>query len=343
MQRHSIFSRFWPYREGVGKLSRQAFFPESYPQHPQTPRLFWCSPQHIDATGPWLVWSEAPSPELAASLARSGVLSPILVDASQEPVLLVDGLGRLRAAHDTAPVLCLDIGPLSPQKRLEHHLAANFHKPRTEARLVTAARRASSLGVAWDDALALLAVHPHSKTARLLTAWLSLPASWDQWIVRGHACLAVAPILAKLPPDDLAALTPVVAAYAWSQTSLAQLVSWLQETAQRTEQTLRDLVSCLEIETAGQLSPKDAMARILEAARRLRYPELCRLEEAWHAAAKGIGLPRPWRMERTDQFETGHVELRLRVTRPEDVAAAAKALERCAHHPGWAALVEIGA
>ncbi|BDV00327.1 hypothetical protein TDMWS_04120 [Thermodesulfomicrobium sp. WS] len=322
-------------------MSRQAFFPESYPQHPKTPRLFWASPQSIDATGPWLVWSEAPSPELAASLARSGVLSPILVDASQEPVLLVDGLGRLRAGHDQ--VLCLDVGPLSPQGRLECHLAANFHKPRTEARLVTAARSASTLGMAWDDTLALLAVHPHSKTARLLAAWLALPASWDQWIVRGHACLTVAPILAKLPPDDLTALTPVVAAYAWSQASLAQLVSWLQETAQRTEQPLRDLVSCLGIEAAGQLSPKDAMARILEAARRLRYPELCRLEEAWHAAAKSIGLPRPWRMERTDQFETGHVELRLRVTRPEDVAAAAKALERCARHPGWAALMEIGA
>lgn len=322
-------------------MSRQAFFPESYPQHPQTPRLFWCSAQHIDATGPWLVWSEAPSPERTASLTRSGILSPILVDASQEPALLVDGLARLRVAQDQ--ILCLDVGPLSPQRRLERHLAANSHKPRTEARLVTAARTARALEMAWDEVLSLLAVHPHSKTARLLAAWLSLPASWDQWIVRGHACLTVAPILAKLPPDDLTALTPVVAAYAWSQASLAQLVSWLQETAQRTEQPLRDLVSCLGIEAAGQLSPKDAMARILEAARRLRYPELCRLEEAWHAAAKSIGLPRPWRMERTDQFETGHVELRLRVTRPEDVAAAAKALERCARHPGWAALMEIGA
>lgn len=297
----------------------------------------------MDTTGPWLVWSEEPSPALAASVARVGMLSPVLVDASQGTVLLVDGYGRLRAAQNPCQVLCLDVGPLSPQQRLAYHLTANFHKSRTEARLVAAARAASTLQMAWDDLLDLLALHPHSKTARLLAAWISLPRTWDQWIFQGHACLAVAPILATFSPEDLKGLEPVVAAYAWSQGSLSQLIVWLQETTRRTGQALRDLILHLGLKEAAHLSPKDAMAKILQTARRLRYPTLCQLEETWLATAKSIGLPRSWRMKRTDQFETGNVELRLRITRPEDVAAAAKALEHCAQHPGWEALLEIGA
>lgn len=301
-------------------------------------------PEAVEASGPWLPWSAAPCPELAASVASCGILHPVLVDASGQRPLLVDGYGRLELARAAgSDVLALDLGPLTPAQRLAHHLAANLHKPRTDARLAAACRAALELGLSLDAALAMLQLHPKTKTARLLAAWMRLPPAWDRFLAAGHACLAVAEALARLAPTDLAALMPVVAAYAWSQGALGNLLTWLTEAARREGVPLAMLVAGLGLDAVQKLSPQDAMARLLEAARRRRYPELTGLEDRWHEAARAVGLPAPWRLVRPDQFETGAVELRLRVSRPEDVAAAAAALAGCAQAPAWRDLLEVGA
>lgn len=338
---HSIFSRFWPYREGVGKLSRQLLFPRGYPDGGL--RLLRLPPATIDTAGSWLPWSEAPSPELKANVERWGILHPILVDASADRPVLLDGLARLQLAQATEhDLLALDVGPLSPSERLIHHLAANFHKPPTEARLIAACRAATSLGSTVEEALAILHLHPKTKTARLLADWLTLPPTWDTWLARGHACLAAAPLLARLTAEERAAVEPLLAAYAWSQGALINLLSWLTEAACRDNVPMPKLVAQLSLEDVHQLSPQDAMARLLAVAKRLRYPERSRLEARWSEAVRALHLPAPWQIHRTDEFETGTVELRLRIAQPAEVAAAAAALAQQAQSTAWQDILEVG-
>ena len=298
----------------------------------------------LNTKGPWLAWSEAPSPLLQHSVRCHGVLHPVLVDASASQPALVDGWGRLQIlqAAGQRTILCLDIGPATPQDRFFHHLAANLHKPRTEARLVAAARAAQRLEVPWEALWSVLGLAPRSREVRLTQAWVQLPLAWDPLLAGGQACLAAAEHLADLASQDHDALFPLVAAYGWSQSALIQLLTLLVHIQRRDQLPLAAIVERLDMDGGRHLSPKDAMERLLQRARHIRYPERTRLEAQWQKAARNIPLPTPWRMERTDAFETVGVELRATVRSPEEVRQAASALQGCAASSAWDQLFAVG-
>jgi len=76
------------------------------------------------------------------------------------------------------------------------------------------------------------------------------------------------------------------------------------------------------------LSPKDRIARILESVRQARYPQLTELERAFRSRSREVTAGTRWRVQPGDVFETGGVELSVRVKNHQELDRAMEDLQR---------------
>lgn len=293
-----------------------------------------CKASRIDASGPWLFWSAPPTPALRASLERHGQLAPVLVDAAGGRPVLVAGAARTAVMAELgADVLCLDIGALSDQARGLAYVQSNADREVTDGRLVQAMRYFLSLpDCDMAAVLESLGLDERSKRLRLVRSWLRLPRHWDGLLGSGAVPLACAELLETFAPQDLSALEPLFATLAWSRGNAVNVLAWIREICARDGAGVRAVLDGLGLERilAAGLSPKDAMARITQEARRLRYPRLTGMERNFAETSRAVSAGTRWRVTQPDFFESDAVELSVRVASPEELRAAGAELVRMA-------------
>lgn len=293
----------------------------------------------ISTDRPWLFWRSEPAPALRRSLEQHGQLSPVLIDGSDATPVLIAGAGRVSCLRDLGrSVLCLDLGRLDAWARGAVYVQSNAGTEVSDGRLVVALRYFLGLDPgAARQAFELLGADFRSRQARLALAWLELPACWDELLLAGRLPLAAADLLRSCGPDDLASLWPLCNGLVWSRSNAVNVLTWLRETGARDGRTIGHLLEEAGVAAilAAGLSPKDSVTRIAAEVRRLRYPQLDRMERDFAEAARLIVAGTGWRLVQPDQFETNGVELTLRVTARTDLEQAAQALGNLAQHPGW--------
>jgi len=293
-----------------------------------------CAAADIDVGGPWLFWSAPPSPALRGSLERHGQLVPVLVDASGVRPLLVAGAARAAILAGLGrEVMCLDLGALSDEGRGLAYLQSNADRELTDGHMVLAMRYFMSLPVcdmvSVHEALDLDA---RSKRLRLIRSWLHLPRRWDGLLCSGAVPLACADLLETFAPEDLSVLEPLFATLSWSRGNAVNVLTWVREVCARDGVTARVVLDGLGLEQimAVGLSPKDAMSRITQEVRRLRYPRLSGMERDFAETARKASAGTRWRVMQPDLFESDAVELSVRVTSAEELRAAGAELVRLA-------------
>lgn len=296
----------------------------------------------LDCSGAWLFWPREISARLRPGLARLGQITPVLIDGGGARPVLVAGAARVACLAELGrEVWCLDLGMLNDVDRGLAYLHSNLDLELTETRLVAALRYfAGRDGVEMERIFEAFGIASRSKQARLLLAWLVLPRPWDDALARGALPLACAELLAAFSVDDLRAVEPLFAQLCWSRGNAVNVLTWVREACLRDGLSVHEAMNAMDADETlrADLSPKDAMARLTQAARRLRYPELTRMEQEFEVDVAAMAVGTPWRIAQPDQFESGNVELCARVSSRDGLERAVRDLNDLASRAGWDAL-----
>lgn len=293
-------------------------------------RSVWFTARQIEASGAWLFWRAETGGQLRRSLERHGQLQPLLVDAKGPvPVLLAGAARQSCLAGLERDAWCLDVGALSDWDRGLVYLWSNAGREVTDGQVARALRYFHVLDPGRAREVVLeLDPEPRSRRMRQALAWLGLPPAWDDLLDRGRLSLACAELLAKFEAHDLDALRPLFTPLAWSRGNAVNLLTWLGEIRARDRVGPAEaLASCgvPQILDAG-LSPRDAMARIVQEVRRRRSPHLSDLERNFDEAVHGAAAGTRWRITQPDAFESDTVEFTARLTTPDQVRQASREL-----------------
>lgn len=313
-------------------------------------------PGAVDCSGPWLVWAEAPGEGLAASLDRQGQLAPVLVARDGERWSLVAGFARVQAlATMGRKVAALEVRA-DPAQRCLLYLADNQGRAGQAVTAAMQCRALAFLRPSMEDAelageaAPLLGLDARSKRWRRLLAWLDLdapgdeqgedPAFWLKCLLEERVDLACCEQLARFTDQERRVLRPFFQGLRWSRSAAQEFLRDLFETCRGQGRDLAELVQepLLAAPLASDLSPKDAVQRLLDAGRALRRPGLTRLGERFAAAAKGLGAGARWRVEPSQSFEADSVRLSLSAASREELEQALRELEAMAASPEWEAL-----
>lgn len=303
-------------------------------QNSDPTRLSLLSADAIDTGGPWLFWSALPDDILIRSLKERGQIIPVLIDTSGHVPALVAGAGQVAALKQMKrDVLCLDIGPLSDLDKGLAYLHAHLGRSLKDGQIVAAlryfqARQALAVDAVWTA----LNLEPRSGRGRLVQAWLTLPEIWDAALNDDRIPLACAEFLAVLPPADTEALLPLFTHLSWSRGNAVNLCAWVREIALRDGSNVTSVLAACSANDmlTTTLSPKDAMSRLVQAVRLLRYPCLSSLERAFAETARQLEAGTHWRLCRADHFETPAVDISIRVNNLADLQRASEELSRMA-------------
>lgn len=296
--------------------------------------LLRCPASDLDVGGPWLFWSAPPTPALRRSLENRGQLIPVLVDASGARPVLVAGAARVRVLAELGrEALCLDLGAMDGQARGLAYVQSNAGREVSDGQVVLAMRYFQTLPDC-DQAAVLesLGLEPRSKRLRLVRSFLSLPGRWDEFLCAGAVPLACADLLEAFAPGDLEALEELFTTLSWSRGSAVNVLTWIREICARDQAAAGDVLDGAGVKDilAGGLSPKDAMNRITQEVRLLRYPALSGMERDFLTAARAVSAGTRWRVTQPDLFESDAVEVCARLTSPDAVRAASAELARIA-------------
>jgi ParB family chromosome partitioning protein len=258
----------------------------------------------------------------------------VLVDASGARPVLVAGAARVAAlAALGREVLCLDLGSLNDLAKGLAYVQSNSGRELTDGQVVTAMRYFVSLpDVDMEPVLDALGLEPRSKRLRLVRSWLTLPRHWDGLLGAGAVPLACADLLEAFSPDGLKALEPLFASLSWSRGNAVNVLTWIREICGRDGISAAEVLDGLGLEEilAAGLSPKDAMNRITQEARLLRYPRLSGMERDFAETARKVSAGTRWRLVQPDLFESNGVELSVRLTSPTELRSASAELTRIA-------------
>ncbi|MBN2141484.1 MAG: ParB N-terminal domain-containing protein [Desulfovibrionaceae bacterium] len=304
-------------------------------------------PDRVRPGGPSLFWAQDPDPELRASIRDLGQLAPVIVASGPKGPELLAGHKRLRALTALArPVLAISAEADDLERGLIY-LADNQGRALDHGMRLAALRYFAPLVPAEDLARDIgpkLGLGTRSGDLARLLAWLSLPKAFDPHLAEGRLPLAAGPILAGLGPGDLTALEPFFRALRWSRGAALNFLTWLFEAARAQGRAVAELdgyQGLLEVLGRG-LSPNDALAALQALARQMRFPVLSGLEARSRELCAGLCAAGPWRAAQTQNFETGAVDLWVRVADRKGLERAVDALSALAGSEAWDGLWSIG-
>ena len=287
---------------------------------------------------PSLFWPRTFDNRLLESLERNGQLVPVLATLDGNDCCLLAGQRRVKAlAALKRPVQTLMLEDVSPLQRGMVYLESNSSESLDDGALIRALRYFSTCTQELAPLAASLGLSPHSRQWSLLCAWLDLPDSWDEILVKGHVPLALAKVLTRLDPDDLRTLQAYFLNMSWSRNNAIHFVTWIWEASRRKGCSVSALLDELGLDAllGLDLSPKDAMTRMLAAARAGRYPRLCQQEREFRKRSQDVVAGSQWRIDQPDNFETRVVTLSTRVASPRDLALRVEELARIAQDRVW--------
>jgi len=295
----------------------------------------------IRDSGSHLFWAGEPLPWLARSIGQLGQAQPVLVHETHSGLALIAGHARLTVLRSLGlPVLARLVVDPGPVDLGLIYLADNALRPLDDAMRLAALQYFAPLldrPALAADILPRLGVNPESKDARLLLAWLDLPAIWQAHLAAGRAPLAAATVLARMTEADRDAVAPLFTDHSWSRSNAVNLLTWLFEASKMTGKPVAQVMLDANMADPAirNLSPKDAMARLVAQAKNGRYPSLSALEARFESTAREMTAGTSWRIAQPDNFETNGVELSIRIKDPDQLAKAVRDLKAMANRPQW--------
>nr|WP_321256391.1 ParB/RepB/Spo0J family partition protein [uncultured Pseudodesulfovibrio sp.] len=310
--------------------------------------IFTAHADSINNSGAHLFWADNPDQLLTDSIEEFGQSAPVLVHESKNGLNLVAGNARLSVLHNLGrPVLARIVEDMNEVDKGLLYLTDNLQRPMDDGMRLKALEFFAPLmdeKTLKSNILPRLGLKPKSKDAKLLTGWLSMDQTWRNLLKKGNIPLASATPLSRMTDEDRQAIEPLFTGFSWSRSNAVNILNWLFETAKMNDQSVQEVMhtaGIVKILSQG-LSPKDSIARLTNAARLARYPELTKLQERFTAAAGEITTGTRWRMVQPNNFETGGAELTVQIKDTEQLKRAVAEMTDLANAPAWEKLWKLG-
>lgn len=323
---------------------------------PNTLRLLPAS--CIDDCGSWLFPLCEPDLRLADSLASHGQLTPLLVTENRNRFSLVDGVRRLRLLQQLGREVLTRVvdAPQETEKgliRLATNQVAETARQSPQyllpmLRFFQARMEASALD---RELPPLLGLEARSRPWKLLRQWCDAmaplerekDAEWEEHLHKGRLPLSCVQPLLRFDARQREMLAPFFRELSWSTGGGRELLTLLFESAQGQGKSLEELLAAAELKEFLQagLSPKDAMTRILERARTLRFPQKTALDARFATIARELCAKTAWTLQPEQNYESDAVYLSTRIRNQKDVVTAAAQLQEMADSARWQELATI--
>lgn len=299
-------------------------------------------------SGEHLFWSSDPDESLRKSIEEIGQTTPVLAQETEGGLELISGHARLAALREqNIPVMIRLVMDADTRDKGLLYLTDNSHRVLDDGMRLAALRYFAELMNPKElvsDILPRLGVKPKSKDAKLFKTWLTLNSEWHDALFAGNVPLAAGAILARMTDADRAAVLPLFTAISWSRSNAVNVLTWLFEASKMRETDVAAVLadSGMNDISAQGLSPKDAIAKFVAAAKAIRFPELGKLQDTFSKAAREITAGTKWRMIQPNNFETGGSELTIQVKDAKQLAQAIKDLEAMAGLTPWETVWKLG-
>ncbi|BDQ35653.1 hypothetical protein SYK_00130 [Pseudodesulfovibrio nedwellii] len=310
--------------------------------------IFTAPADNINNSGAHLFWADTPDTSLADSIEEFGQSTPVLVYESQNGLNLVAGHARVSALHNLGrPVLARMVEDINETDKGLLYLTDNLQRPMDDGMRLKALEFFAPLmeeKSLKSNILPRLGIKPKSKDAKLLVGWLTMDQTWRDLLKQGNIPLASATPLSRMTSEDRQAAEPLFTGFSWSRSNAVNVLNWLFETAKMNDQSVQEVMhtaGMIKILSQG-LSPKDTIARLANAARLARYPELTKLQDRFTAAAGEITGGTRWRMIQPNNFETGGAELTVQIKDAAQLKRAVAEMTDLADAPAWEKLWKLG-
>jgi len=283
-----------------------------------TVHVFYLSAEEINCSPGWLVSRQEPDSGFVSTIAKFGVVQPVLVTPRDSAWLLVCGWKRVQACRSmNLPVPCLSV-TADDLACAEISLHCNAEQLRSGPSALAWSRYIFTR-LPKEEAAEFCAssLQPllGTKAWRCLQAWLGLDEDWDELIAKGQVPFELGPTLAELDPRESRDFLPLFSHSAWSLNKARQVVTWIVELGTKQDRSVQDLLKGMDILDIfhRNLSPKDAQQAVVRQIRWARFPALSRLEQDFERLQKEVTGKTRWSLQPEQHFETNGLTLQTRI------------------------------
>ncbi len=280
---------------------------------------------------------------LRDSVARRGVVQPLLVEKSGDRYRIISGHRRFQAALEAGlecvPALVL-LNPVSAEDAYILSVLSNWNQNFEELDAAFAVSKAGKSGIGEEvivsEILPALGLAPEKRFLEEFEAVMTFPAAVLEMISEERIPYRAARSLNLLSRADQEIFARKMAPFvSFSSNQLMKMCEWLADLLKARRQ---DLGVFLETEKLSVLiadSKQDARQkadRFLEALRRLRFPELSRREKEFLSLKRAVEdnpkEPAGFSVEAPPYFEGEGIVLRAQLRDRQALEAVVKALEK---------------
>lgn len=289
--------------------------------------------------------------DLADSIARVGLISPVILWPWQDKLRLLCGRRRLlalkRLGKKEFPSLTIKQS-LSPLQALQLALEDNLHRGFNEAEKAMAVVhmvRLMSREQVLSEGLPLLNI---PSTEEFLFRYLAVAELGN----RGLDLLAdglldpqTGRVIAEMPSPDRDAMLDLFAALKPGVNKRRQLMELIQDISRREDISPAGILNdpkIQEILDAPNLNPPQKEHRTRDRLTRRRYPELTAMRERQQTLLKKLALARNMHLKTPPGFEGLEFRLEIAFSDPDELAEAVRKLEQLVQGPALAELIELG-
>jgi len=167
---------------------------------------------------------------------------------------------------------------------------------------------------------------------KILNTYLSLVSMEDEmkrYIVQEEVSRSNIRRLASMTSEDRMATLSLLSALKLGENHLREVLTLLEETAQRDRRTVREIIALREIQATlshQNLTPSQRTEKVKKALLTLRYPRLSQLQETFETKRKGLNLPSGLSLQHPAFFEAKGVKIGLQCETLEEYQSLVSSL-----------------
>jgi hypothetical protein len=167
---------------------------------------------------------------------------------------------------------------------------------------------------------------------KILDTYLSLVSMEDgmkRYIVQEEVSRSNIRRLASMTSEDRIATFSLLSALKLGENRLREVLTLLEESAQRDHRTVSEIIALREIQTAlghQDLTPSQRAEKVKKVLLSLRYPRLHQLQETFKTKRKGLNLPAGLSLQPAAFFEAKGMKIELQFETLEEYQSLVSSL-----------------
>ena len=261
--------------------------------------------------------------QLRSSIEKVGLVQPVLVRESHPRYQIVCGFRRVS--------VCQKLGWSEIEARVIHQSEddLSLFSMSLHDNLTTRGFNSVEVAIALDKLVHHFRMDPPvairtflplfslETSEKILNTYLSLVSMEDEmkrYIVQEEVSRSNIRRLASMTSEDRIATLSLLSALKLGENRLREVLTLLEETAQRNHRTVREIIALPEIQATlshHDLTPSQRAERIKKVLLNLRYPRLHQLQETFETKRKELDLPAGLSLQHLAFFEAKGIKIEL--------------------------------